>query len=174
MTLEAIHEIDSDYILVRVVNRRGYGARSRWRESHPLKTPKQVVTEWAAAFNRQDAAGAAALYHEDATNIQIAEGEPMRGRQAILDSFTSLFRAFPDSYTRVENMFEDGEWSIIEWVGGGTFRGEFAGCAPTGRSFILRGCGFFDVANGKIRFQRGYWDKASSEFRWSRSPHTKE
>jgi ketosteroid isomerase-like protein len=36
------------------------------------------VTEWAAAFNRQDAAGAAALYHEDATNIQLAEGEPVR------------------------------------------------------------------------------------------------
>jgi hypothetical protein len=25
----------------------------------------------------------------------------------------------------------------------------------------LRGCGFFHVQDGKIRFQRGYWDKLS-------------
>jgi steroid delta-isomerase-like uncharacterized protein len=126
-----------------------------------MMTPKQVVTEWAAAFNRRDAAAAAALYHDDATNIQVALGEPIRGRQAMLDSFAAFFRAFPDSYTQVEHVFEDGEWAIIEWSGGGTFLGEFAGYAPTGRSFTLRGCGFFHVTDGKIRFQRGYWDKAT-------------
>jgi limonene-1,2-epoxide hydrolase len=25
----------------------------------------------------------------------------------------------------------------------------------------LRGCGFFQIENGKIIFQRGYWDKAT-------------
>ena len=28
-------------------------------------------------------------------------------------------------------------------------------------SLGLRGCGFFHVVNGKILFQRGYWDKLS-------------
>jgi hypothetical protein len=45
----------------------------------------------------------------------------------------------------VENIFEDGEWAILEWKD------------PLG----LRGCGFFHVLNGKIVFQRGYWDKLS-------------
>ena len=126
-----------------------------------MNSPKQVVTEWAAAFNRRDAAAAAALYHDDATNIQVALGEPVRGRQAMLDNFTAFFRAFPDSYTQVEHIFEDGEWAIIEWSGGGTFLGEFAGHAPTGHRFTLRGCGFFQVTDGKICFQRGYWDKAT-------------
>ena len=87
----------------------------------------------------------------------------------MLESFTAFFQSFPDSYTpskrrcscRVENIFEDGEWAIIEWSGGGTLVGEFAGQAPTGRSFMLRGCGFFHIVDGKIRFQRGYWDKAT-------------
>ena len=39
--------------------------------------------------------------------------------------------------------------------------GEFAGHAPTGRSFTLRGCGFFQIVDGKIRSQRGYWDRAT-------------
>jgi hypothetical protein len=45
----------------------------------------------------------------------------------------------------IENIFEDGEWAILEWRD------------PNG----LRGCGFFHVIDGKIAFQRGYWDKLS-------------
>jgi hypothetical protein len=45
----------------------------------------------------------------------------------------------------VENIFEDGEWRILEWHD------------PLG----LGGCGFFRVIKGKIVFQRGYWDKLS-------------
>jgi hypothetical protein len=45
----------------------------------------------------------------------------------------------------VENLFEDGEWAILEWRD------------PLG----LRGCGFFQVRDGLIAFQRGYWDKLS-------------
>ena len=74
--------------------------------------PKQVVTEWAAAFDRHDDAAAAALYHDDATNIQVPWGEPVRGRQAMLDAFTAILRAFPDSHSEIEHTFEDGEWVI--------------------------------------------------------------
>ncbi len=45
----------------------------------------------------------------------------------------------------IENLFEDGEWAILEWK------------APKG----LRGSGFFHVIDGKIKFQHGYWDKLS-------------
>ena len=44
-----------------------------------------------------------------------------------------------------ENIFEDGEWAILEWKD------------PLG----LRGRGFFKVVDGKIKFQRGYWDNLS-------------
>lgn len=45
----------------------------------------------------------------------------------------------------IENIFEDGNWVILEWKD------------PLG----LRGCCFFQIQNGKIIFQRGYWDKIS-------------
>ncbi len=41
-----------------------------------------------------------------------------------------------------ENIFEDGDWAILEWKD------------PNG----LRGCGFFQIKNDKIKFQRGYRD----------------
>jgi steroid delta-isomerase-like uncharacterized protein len=126
-----------------------------------MRTPKQVIQIWADAHNTRDAHAAADLYHEDATNIQVAVGIPIQGKQAILEGLIQFFHAFPDNYTHIENLFEDGEWAIIEWSGGGTFLGEFAGVAPTGKQFTLQGCGFFHIPEGKIRFQRGYWDKLS-------------
>ncbi|HEY9832917.1 MAG TPA: ester cyclase [Stenomitos sp.] len=126
-----------------------------------MKTPKEVLQLWVDALNTRDANAAAALYHEDATNIQVAADSPVYGRVAIFEDFVKFFQAFPDNYTHIENLFEDGEWAIIEWSGGGTFLGEFAGIPPSGKSFTLRGCGFFQITEEKIRFQRGYWDKAT-------------
>lgn len=124
-----------------------------------MRTPKEVLTIWVDALNARNADEAAALYHDDAINIQVAADAPLHGKQAILENFIEFFQAFPDNYTYVENLFADGEWAIIEWRGGGTFLGEFAGIPPTGKKYTLRGCGFFHITNGKIRFQRGYWDK---------------
>jgi ketosteroid isomerase-like protein len=83
-----------------------------------MRTPREVIEEWVAAFNYRDSLRAAALYHEDATNWQVAAGEPMVGRARIKEDLTSFFSAFPDNSTRIENLFEDGEWAILEWFGG--------------------------------------------------------
>lgn len=124
-----------------------------------MDSPRQVIEKWVAAFNSRDADAAVALYHDDATNIQVAVGEPAVGRDAIRSELRQFFVAFPDNYTNIENLFEDGQWAIVEWSGGGTWEGEFAGLVGNGKSFKLRGCGFFHVTEGKIKFQRGYWDK---------------
>src|SRR5215211_2090135 len=100
-----------------------------------MQRPREVVQEWVAAYNQRDAYAAAELYQEDATNLQVALGAPTVGRQAILDDLISFFNAYPDNFTQIENLFEDGEWAILEWFGGGTWLGEFGGMARTeGRS----------------------------------------
>ncbi len=93
------------------------------------------------AFNREDADALAELYHDDAVNHQVAE-KPVRGKEAIRAMFREAF-AQTKMICLVENMFEDGDWGILEWRD------------PLG----LRGCGFFRIKDGKIIFQRGYWDK---------------
>jgi steroid delta-isomerase-like uncharacterized protein len=110
------------------------------------------------AFNRQNADALAALYAERAVNWQVND-QPLEGRAAIRESFGNLFRAFPDMGHAIVNLLEEGEWAALEWDGWGTHRGEFAGHLPSGRSFRLRGCGFFQVRDGLIVFQRGYWDR---------------
>jgi limonene-1,2-epoxide hydrolase len=105
--------------------------------------PRSVVKAWVDAFNRADVAALAEMYSEDATNHQVAE-EPVTGRTAICDMFAREFSRAQMACI-VENLFQDGEWAILEWRD------------PLG----LRGCGFFRVVEGRIRFQRGYWDKLS-------------
>jgi limonene-1,2-epoxide hydrolase len=103
--------------------------------------PRQLVHAWVEAFNRADADALAAFYTDDAINHQVAE-EPVRGREAIRAMFASGFAAAKMTCI-VEQILEDGEWGILEWRD------------PLG----LRGCGFFRVVEGRIQFQRGYWDK---------------
>ena len=105
--------------------------------------PRELVQAWVAAFNRGDADEMAAFYAADAINHQVAL-EPVAGRDAIRAMFAREFTE-ADMVCIVENIFEDGDWAILEWRD------------PLG----LRGCGFFQVKNGKIVFQRGYWDRLS-------------
>ncbi|WP_297096657.1 nuclear transport factor 2 family protein [uncultured Draconibacterium sp.] len=108
-----------------------------------MSTPKQLVERWVEKFNRADIASLAEMYCDDAINHQVAN-EPVVGREAIREMFRSEF-AQAEMTCIVENIFEDGNWGILEWKD------------PLG----LRGCGFFQFAGDKIKFQRGYWDKLS-------------
>ncbi len=104
---------------------------------------KQILSRWIELFNKADASGLAELYHDDAINHQVAN-EPVEGKENIRNMFEREF-ADAEMVCIPENLFEDGEWAILEWKD------------PIG----LRGCGFFHVVDGKIKFQRGYWDKLS-------------
>jgi limonene-1,2-epoxide hydrolase len=103
--------------------------------------PSQLVRAWVEAFNRADVDALVAFYAADAVNHQVAEA-PVHGRDAIRAMFASGF-ATAKMTCIIEQVFEDGEWAILEWRD------------PLG----LRGCGFFHVVDGRIQMQRGYWDK---------------
>jgi len=106
-------------------------------------TPKEILEKWIDAFNRADINTISELYADNAINHQVAN-EPVIGKSAIRQMFVDEF-SIAEMTCIPENMFQDGEWAILEWKD------------PNG----LRGCGFFQVQNGKIVFQRGYWDKLS-------------
>jgi len=105
--------------------------------------PKELIKKWVDLFNEGNADEIANLYHEDAVNHQVAN-KPVIGKKAIRQMFIEEFSS-AKMVCIIENIFEDGEWGILEWKD------------PLG----LRGCGFFEIQDGKIKFQRGYWDKLS-------------
>ncbi len=106
-------------------------------------TPKETLKLWIDTFNNADAKALADLYHEDAINHQVVT-EPVVGKQAIFERFVEEFN-LAKMVCIPENIFEDRQWAIMEWKD------------PKG----FRGCGFFYIIDGKIKFQRGYMDKLS-------------
>ncbi len=106
--------------------------------------PRQLVQAWVEAFNRADVDALGAFYTDDAINHQVAES-PVRGRDNIRQMFVSAF-ALTKMHCIVENIFEEGQWAILEWRD------------PTG----LRGYGCFHVVDSRVKFQRGYWTRSLS------------
>lgn len=105
--------------------------------------PKELLRKWVELFNRQDHEGMAALYADNAVNHQTPIGI-VEGRENIHNMLKSDFGQF-EMVCIIENIFEDGDVGILEWKD------------PKG----LRGCGFFWTKDGKIIYQRGYWDRLS-------------
>ncbi|MGC5743391.1 nuclear transport factor 2 family protein [Chryseobacterium sp. NFX27] len=105
--------------------------------------PRELLEQWIKLFNAGNAEEIAELYHGDAINHQVAN-QPIEGKAAIREMFAAEF-GNAEMTCIPENIFEDGDWAILEWKD------------PLG----LRGCGFFNIVDGKIKFQRGYWDKLS-------------
>lgn len=105
--------------------------------------PRELVKKWVEVFNKADAEALAAFYADDAINHQVVT-DPLVGKEAIRQMFETEF-ARATMVCIPENIFQDGEWAMLEWRD------------PLG----LRGCGFFHIIDDKIIFQRGYWDKLS-------------
>jgi hypothetical protein len=105
--------------------------------------PKEILRKWVEIFNQGNSDKIVELYHDDAINHQVVN-EPVVGKENIRKMFFNEFSSFK-MVCIIENIFEDGEWAILEWKD------------PNG----LRGCGFFHIIDDKIKFQRGYWDKLS-------------
>ncbi len=105
--------------------------------------PRELVKNWVKAFNKGDSELISEFYADNAINHQVAN-DPIECKESIKEMFASEFSK-AEMTCIIENIFEDGEWVILEWKD------------PLG----LRGCGFFKVQNNKIVFQRGYWDKMS-------------
>ena len=103
--------------------------------------PTDIVKIWVNCFNNADIDGLCSLYSDDAINHQVVT-EPLVGIDAIRKMFEVEFSR-ADMVCQIENIFQDGGWAILEWSD------------PLG----LRGCGFFQIKNNKIVFQRGYFDQ---------------
>ena len=106
-------------------------------------SPKELIKNWVEIFNTADAKKMAEFYHDKAINHQI-NSDAVVGKEAIFEMFQAEFK-LAEMVCIIENIFEDKDWAILEWRD------------PLG----LSGCGFFQIKEDKIIFQRGYWDKLS-------------
>ncbi len=105
-------------------------------------TATELVRRWIELFNAGDADGLAELYAEDAINDQVVFSRPLNGRAEIREMFAVEF-ARAEMVCIEELLYDCGDTAILRWRD------------PIG----LRGCGFFEIRDGKIVRQTGYFDQ---------------
>ena len=72
------------------------------------------------------------------------------GLEGLKQQVTIFYTAFPDIWSRVEDVLAEGDRVVVRWTAGGTHRGSFCGVPPTGRSGSTMGIHIFRVAGGRI------------------------
>jgi len=118
------------------------------------------------AFNRDDPAGFAALYAEDAIVHDPQYPQPLSGRAAVEQDVADVRRAMPDARFTLGAVMQDGASVAFEYGLSGTHLGPLSlpdgELAPTGRKLELPGAVFARLdAEGFVVEERRYFDVAS-------------
>ena len=139
-----------------------------------VTTPVSVAADQAAAaldrhqqgvdaFNVQDAEAVADIYAEDAVLHDPQVPEPIRGREAIRESYEQMLQSFPDAEVTMLNVHAENGLIMYEFRFTGTNEGPIAtpeGDIPaTGQRVEMRMAVFSDVdEDGRFLDTRRYYD----------------
>ena len=121
-------------------------------------TPEvDVIRGLLAAWNSQDLDRIEAFFHPDFENHQMPF-EPVIGRDAYLEHCRHWFEAYDEFWMEEVSLVGGGGIACLESRGGGVRKGSFFGLAPSGEPEINHACDVFELRDGLIVMERGYWD----------------
>ena len=85
--------------------------------------------------------------------------EPLEGLDALAEHAARYRGAFPD--LRIEPSGQpvmEGRFGCVPWRLAGTHNGAFAGIPASGRFVVLQGIHYLELADGRVRRARGFFD----------------
>ncbi|MEX0426919.1 ester cyclase [Nocardioides sp. DS6] len=98
----------------------------------------------------------------EGTITMMGSGEVFRGPDGVRQYNTMWADAFPDGRITIDRVIAQDDCVVVEFTGRGTHTGTMntsAGDIPaTGRSATLHFIDVMEVADGKVRTQRSYFD----------------
>ena len=125
------------------------------------KAVEQHVRSYFEAMDRRDVEAMVSHWREDGVDDVVPVGL-LRGRDAMREYFKSVFAATPDAKTTVTRLVVGERSCAAEWRIEGTFEGApYLGIEPTGKHIEIRGLDLFELEDGEIVSNTGYFDGAS-------------
>jgi steroid delta-isomerase-like uncharacterized protein len=123
---------------------------------------RDIIVKGAKHFDESDPEGLAATYADDAV-LTAATGERVEGKQAILDYWTQMARAFAVGTGEVGRSSETEDTYFGEITFRGTNTGDLTmpdgtSIPATGKSFEVSGVESARVRDGKLIEHNMYWD----------------
>ena len=118
------------------------------------------IRSYYAALAARDVSAIGEHWRDDGVDDMVAD-RVLRGRAAIEAYFRELFSAAPDAEFILTRLVTGERQAAAEWRMRGTFDGAaFQGIEPTGKPFELRGVDYFELEDGKLASNTGYYDGA--------------
>jgi steroid delta-isomerase-like uncharacterized protein len=77
-------------------------------------------------------------------------GPSLIGRTALVEFYTTLFAAFPDWHTTIDDMIAEGDKVVVRITSNGTHQGEMQGIPATGKPYTQNAIVIYRLTNGKI------------------------
>lgn len=122
---------------------------------------ERILDEWLAAWSAHDISRLQALFADAMEHEDVPVGAVNRSKADLRAFAEAWFAASPDiHFTSTLKVVGDGR-AVVEWVGGGTHKGDLPGMPATGKPWQVRGVSVVELAGGKISRCRDYWDFAT-------------
>jgi steroid delta-isomerase-like uncharacterized protein len=125
---------------------------------------RSVCEQIAARYNAHDLDGLMALYADD-IELQTPDlAEPLRGKAAVRQYWEVQLQAFPDAHVELIKLVADESSFADDGVVTGTNTGAMVqpngeSLPPTGKALRLPFGEVAELASGRVRRHRLYWDQ---------------
>jgi len=121
----------------------------------------EIAEKWIEGMNRHNVDEMFSLCTEDLIGLEVAEGKPNHGLNAVRESYVDLFRGFPNCRCETMNVFSGDDQVLIEVQWSGTNTGSFRGESPTNKFVDVRIAYIFKFRGNKISQITEYYDGAA-------------
>jgi steroid delta-isomerase-like uncharacterized protein len=118
----------------------------------------QLADEWISAMNAHDLERMAAILTEDAVGDEVAETEPRRGRERIVEGYREVFTAYPDCRAEIVNRLIRDDQALVEIRFKAVNKGAFRGTPASNKPIDLRIAYIIRERNDKIARVTEYYD----------------
>ncbi len=119
-----------------------------------------VIREHMDSENRLDFDATIATFDHPRYEL-IGTGQVFDGEDQVRQYFATSRAAFPDQRNEIHSLRHTDDAVVVEFDLLGTHTGEFAGFAPTGRTFRCRMAAIFEFDGDRIVCERVYFDTAT-------------
>ena len=111
---------------------------------------KTIIRQYIERIeNTGDVSNIGEFISQDYTEVYEGERYPI-GIQGAIDHILGVRRVFPDLILTIENQLSEGEWVVTTYSVTGTFKDEWFGMKPTGKSITFTGVNVDRIRDGKI------------------------
>lgn len=118
---------------------------------------ERIVSEYCRCWNERTFAELPDVVGESFT-LTSPTADTLEGREAVESHLRDVFEGFPDYHIELHDVHAGDDVIFAESTHSGTHEGEFNGIPGTGESFEVPVLVKFDVADGKLRTERAFFD----------------